>query len=76
MWRQSNALSIAWHRAFQNPTFCAELPSEEFVEIYLEADFETLPQERRRFALLNIPRHMFSEATAAAARRAAKPRPT
>jgi len=50
--------------------------SEETIEIVIEADFETRPEERRRFALLNIPRHMFSEATAAAARRAAKPRPT
>ena len=43
--------------------------SEETVEIFIEADFEKLPEERRRFALLNIPRHLFSEATAAAARR-------
>ena len=43
--------------------------SEEIVEIFIEADFEKLPEERRRFALLNIPRHLFSEATAAAARR-------
>ena len=50
--------------------------SEETVEIFIEADFETLPEERRRFALLNIPRHLFSEATAAAARRAANRRPT
>ena len=49
--------------------------SEETVEIYIEADFETLPEGRRRFALLNIPRHLFSEATAVAARRAANPRP-
>ena len=48
--------------------------SEETVEIFIEADFEALPEERRRFALLNIPRHLFSEATAAA-RRAANPRP-
>ena len=46
--------------------------SEETVEISIEADFETLPQGRRRFAILNIPRHLFSEATAASARRAAK----
>jgi len=39
------------------------------VEIFVEADFESLPQERRRFAILNIPRHQFSEATGAAARR-------
>jgi hypothetical protein len=49
--------------------------SEETVGIFIEADFETLPEERRRFALLNIPRHLFSEATAAAARRANNPRP-
>jgi len=48
--------------------------SEEAVEIFVEADFETLPEERRRVALLNIPRHLFSEATGAAARRAARPR--
>ena len=50
-------------------------PTEELVEIYVEADFETRPEGRRRFVLLNIPRHLFSEATAAAARRAAKSRP-
>jgi hypothetical protein len=50
-------------------------PSEETIEIFIEADFETLPEEHRRFALLNIPRHLFSEATAAAARRASNPRP-
>ena len=49
--------------------------SEETLEIFIEADFEALPEERRRFALLNIPRHLFSEATAAAARRANDPRP-
>jgi hypothetical protein len=49
--------------------------SEEAVEIFIEADFDTLPEERRRFALLNSPRHQFSEATAATARRAANPRP-
>jgi hypothetical protein len=48
--------------------------SEETVEIFIEADFETLPEGRRGFALLNIPRHLFSEATATAAQRAAKAR--
>jgi hypothetical protein len=33
--------------------------SEETVEIFIEADFETLPEQRRRFALLDIPRHLF-----------------
>jgi len=50
--------------------------SEETVEIYVEADFETLPEGRRRFVLLNIPRHLFSKATAAAALRAANTRPS
>ena len=31
--------------------------SEETIEIFIEVDFEKLPEERRRFALLNIPRH-------------------
>ncbi len=46
--------------------------SEETVVIFVESDFETLPEGRRRFAIVNIPRHLFSEATGAAARRAAK----
>ena len=45
--------------------------SEGTVEIFVEADFETRAEERRRFAIINIPRHLFSEATAGAARRAA-----
>jgi hypothetical protein len=48
--------------------------SEETVEIFIEADFHMLPEERRRFAIFNIPRHLFSEATAAAARRGTTPR--
>ena len=46
--------------------------SEETVEIFVEADFETHSEEWRRFALINIPRHLFSGATGEAARRAAK----
>ena len=45
--------------------------SEETVEIFVEADFETRAEERRRFAIINIPRHLFSEATGEAAQRAA-----
>ena len=33
--------------------------SEETVEIFIEADIESLPEERRRFAILNIRRHQF-----------------
>jgi hypothetical protein len=46
--------------------------SEETVEIFVKAGSEAHPQERRRFALINIPRHLFSEAAGQAARRAAK----
>jgi hypothetical protein len=46
--------------------------SEETVEIFVEADFETRAEEHRRFAILNIPRHLFSEATGEAARRASR----
>jgi hypothetical protein len=42
--------------------------SEETVEIFVEADFETHAEEHRRFAILNIPRHLFSEAIGEAAR--------
>jgi hypothetical protein len=45
--------------------------SEETVEIFVEADFETHAEERRRFAIINIPRHLFSEAIGRAARRRA-----
>jgi hypothetical protein len=48
--------------------------SEETIEIFVEADFEALPEERRRFAIVNVPRHQFSQATGDTARRAAKKR--
>jgi hypothetical protein len=44
-------------------------PATKTVEIFVEADFETHAEERRRFVLLNIPRHLFSEASGKAARR-------
>jgi hypothetical protein len=37
--------------------------SDETVEIFVEADVETHAEDRRRFAILSIPRHLFSEAT-------------
>jgi hypothetical protein len=46
--------------------------SEETVEILVESDFETHAEERRRFAIINIPRHLFSEAVGRAAQRGAK----
>ena len=46
--------------------------SEENVEIFIEADFETVSEERRRFATLSVPRHQFSEAIGAEGRRVAE----
>ena len=43
--------------------------SDETIEIFVEADAAQLPEKRRRFALINIPRHLFSQATAEAAKR-------
>jgi hypothetical protein len=46
--------------------------SEETIEIFVEADCDTLPEERRRFAIINVPRQQFSKATGETARRAVK----
>jgi hypothetical protein len=55
---------------FEGPPLRVEIhASDESVEIFLEADSAELPEERRRFALINIPRHLFSQATAEAAKR-------
>ena len=73
--RRGNA-EAALHRtsrSAEHPFVSRFYPSDETVEIFIEADFETLPEERRRLALLNIPRHLSSEATAAVARHAANP---
>ena len=43
--------------------------SDETVEIFVEAVNELAPSDRRRFALLNIPKHLFSSALGAAAQR-------
>jgi hypothetical protein len=42
--------------------------SDEIIEIFVEADWETHSPDRRRFVILNIPRHLFSEASGKAAR--------
>ena len=46
--------------------------SEETIELFIEADFETLPEDRRRFVIVSVPRHLFSRAAGAAARRGTK----
>ena len=45
--------------------------SEETVEIYIEADIDTLPEHLRRFAIVSISQQQFGEATGA--RRAEQP---
>jgi len=47
--------------------------NEETVELFVESDYETLPEERRRFVIVSIPRDQFSKASGAAARRALNP---
>ena len=48
--------------------------SEQVIEISIEAPDDKTPSEKRRFALLSIPRHLFSEAMGETARRSNKPR--
>ena len=48
---------------------------DETVEIVVEAVNDLAPSDRRRFALLNIPRHLFSSALGEAAQRKGTPRP-
>lgn len=51
-----------------NPVRVKIYASDETVEIVVEADSDELPQERRHFALINISRSLFSQATAETAR--------
>lgn len=44
---------------------------EETVEIHIEADFDILPGDRRRFTIVSMSRQQFSETTGPAARKAA-----
>jgi len=49
--------------------------SEQVVEISIEAPEDPTPSDKQRFALLNLPRHLFSEAMGEAARRSNKGAP-
>jgi hypothetical protein len=42
---------------------------QESVEIFVEAESEAISEERRRFAIINIPRQLFVQANGEAARR-------
>jgi hypothetical protein len=48
---------------------------DETVEIVVEAVNDLAPSDRRRFALLNIPKHLFSSALGEAAQRKGTPGP-
>jgi hypothetical protein len=52
-----------------SPTRVEIYASEETVETFVEADFDSLPEERRRFAIINIPLQQYSQASGEAARR-------
>ena len=49
--------------------------SDEIVEIVVGAINDLTPSDRRRFALLNIPKHLFSAALGEAAQRKGTPGP-
>jgi len=43
-------------------------PGAENVELFIEADFDELSEGKRRFAIVNIPMHIFNRAMAEAAK--------
>ena len=43
-------------------------PGAEHIELYVEADSEELPEDKRRFVIVNIPRHLLSKAMAESAK--------
>ncbi len=59
------------HESISRAARCVSkfMPATKPSEIFVEADTDELPEERRRFALIDIPRHLFSQATAEAAKR-------
>lgn len=48
---------------------------EDTVEIAMESPHDLAPSDKRRFALLNVPRELFNKALADAARRSKSERP-
>ena len=43
--------------------------SEDYVELVIEASDDDAPSDEKRFALINIPRHLLSKAMADLARK-------
>jgi hypothetical protein len=61
---------------FEDTEICIEVySSDETVEIVVEAVNDLATSDRRRFALLNIPKHLFSSALGEAAQRKGTPGP-
>ncbi len=52
----------------EDPVSVSIHASDEVVEIFMEADGEDRPEERRRFALVSLSRHLFGSAIADLAR--------
>ena len=48
---------------------------EDTVEIAMESPHDLAPSDKRRFALLNVPRELFNKALGEAARRSKSDRP-
>jgi len=43
-------------------------PGGDHLELFIEADFEELSEDKRRFAIVNIPKHLFGKAMAETAK--------
>jgi len=55
---------------FEDADITVELyASEDHVELVIEAPHDEAPSDKKRFALANIPRHLFSKAMADLARK-------
>ena len=55
---------------FEDADITVELhASEDHVELVIEAPHDEAPSHKKRFALVNIPRHLLSKAMADLARR-------
>lgn len=59
---------------FEDVDITVELyASEDHVELVIEAPHDEAPSDKKRFALANIPRHLFSKAMADLARKDRRP---
>ena len=59
---------------FEDADITVELyASEDHVELVIEAPHDEAPSVKKRFALANIPRHLFSKAMADLARKDRRP---